>query len=680
MQTLAARQRAFLERLDVEYSYQLAKRMEQFRSNPVLGYRTAGSKAEFETGEMLFQEMKRIGLRDVVKDPFTLDTWEFSHAKLSFDGIVCELGGYQTNFDTQGPREFQLLYAGRGTAADLDGLDLEGKLVLITINQREDWWISYPVYEAYLRRASAVIAVQDNGYGQVDSAALNAQNICSIPDAPAFSISQRDAKKLMSYLEAHGGEAAVTFDAKSTVGRNGTSYNIVGKIPGKEPEAMILLSAHYDSYFSGFQDDNAAVAMMLGIAKALVESGIQPRKTLVFCAMAAEEWGVANSKYDWSTGAYNQIYRVHPDWVGKVWADINFELPAYAHDTQDVIRCVYEYQTFLKDFVETVPDVTHLYPDGVSVVSPVLTWSDDFSLSIAGVPSMVNDFAGGSFMSTHYHSQFDNDDAYDPSIYQQHHQLYGTLLLAYDWCPAAPLDFSVRLEALRDSLDLSRASLCEGEWGNLLEAISNATTQAELCWKKTQSLCRRYRQALQEENQELLDALWDFSQEWNQGLLEAYKFCEDEFVRLTWHDDVIFPHEYAQRNLAALEGALKALENQDPQGALDDWLHKVDTNWYAYYFSDGTCRHFVDYVLEQPEERLMWGAGRILGACELFDTVRALQKKCDTGESCQEQAEEIRQAIENMEDTFRQTIAQERAAVEALSQRLEGLLQWANKE
>lgn len=32
---------------------------------------------------------------------------------------------------------------------------------------------------------------------------------------------------------------------------------------------MILVSAHYDSYFSGFQDDNAAVALMLGIARAL---------------------------------------------------------------------------------------------------------------------------------------------------------------------------------------------------------------------------------------------------------------------------------------------------------------------------------------------------------------------------------------------------------------------------
>ena len=46
-------QEAVIKNIDTDYSYQLAKRMEQFRSNEKLGYRPAGSKAEFLTGEML---------------------------------------------------------------------------------------------------------------------------------------------------------------------------------------------------------------------------------------------------------------------------------------------------------------------------------------------------------------------------------------------------------------------------------------------------------------------------------------------------------------------------------------------------------------------------------------------------------------------------------------------------
>ena len=48
-----------LQNLDIPYSYELAKRMEQYRSHPTLGYRPAGSKAEFETGEMLKTEMEK---------------------------------------------------------------------------------------------------------------------------------------------------------------------------------------------------------------------------------------------------------------------------------------------------------------------------------------------------------------------------------------------------------------------------------------------------------------------------------------------------------------------------------------------------------------------------------------------------------------------------------------------
>ena len=55
-------------------------------------------------------------------------------------------------------------------------------------------------------------------------------------------------------------EIPVFFDADSQVMPSCTTYNICGRIPGKHPERMILLSAHYDSYFSGFQDDNTAVA------------------------------------------------------------------------------------------------------------------------------------------------------------------------------------------------------------------------------------------------------------------------------------------------------------------------------------------------------------------------------------------------------------------------------------
>ena len=73
-----------IEAVDTEYSYRLEKRMEEPKTNPVLGYRTAGSKAELETGDILFEEMKRLGLSDVHKDKICVDSWDFHHAVLRY--------------------------------------------------------------------------------------------------------------------------------------------------------------------------------------------------------------------------------------------------------------------------------------------------------------------------------------------------------------------------------------------------------------------------------------------------------------------------------------------------------------------------------------------------------------------------------------------------------------------
>ena len=63
-----------ISHLDITYSYQLAKQMETHETNPVLGFRTAGSDAEHKTGDFLYEEMKRIGLQNVTKDEFWLDS------------------------------------------------------------------------------------------------------------------------------------------------------------------------------------------------------------------------------------------------------------------------------------------------------------------------------------------------------------------------------------------------------------------------------------------------------------------------------------------------------------------------------------------------------------------------------------------------------------------------------
>ena len=664
-------QKAYLSSVNVDYGYDLAVSMEEIRDNAVLGYRTAGSPAEFETGEMLKKEMENIGLQNVTKDAFTLDGWTFDHGRLIYtdlndEEVTVELGGYQCDLNTQGEKEVVIIDGNDGTYADISEIDVTDKYVLVDINQRENWWINYPAYEAHLAGAAGIIAAQDGGYAEISEEALNAQDICGPSDAPALSISRKDMDALRGIMEEKGvDELTVTLDVESTVTKDTTSYNIVGTIPGKSDD-MVLMSAHYDSYFAGFQDDNAAIALMMSIAKAIVDSGYTPEKTLVFCAMAAEEWGVSNTRYDWSTGAYNQIFRVHPEWVGKVIADINFELPAMNEGTSDQIRSSYELKTYLEEFAKTVPAVDGIFSDGIEVIVPTQTWSDDFSLSIAGVPSTVTALRGG-FAKTHYHSQFDNRDTYSKEAFEFHHNLYGMLMLAYDQMAVSPLDFTVRLNALKEVTDSE--VLSEDQKSILNEKIDTALKLAEKAYEKVQEANSAYAAARNDGDEKKAEEVLAQYEAFNDQLLAAFRLCEDYFVRLTWEDVSQFPHEHSVNNLINLQAAVEALENGEVSTALDEYLWAIDNNWYAYDFSKETFDYFTDYVLNQPSDRLMWGDGRVQGHNDLYDLIHSLYEKED-GDDVKQEIAVLQACIDSEYRLLQQQVDLECEGLDALSSAL----------
>lgn len=660
-----------LTHLDIPYSYELAKRMEAYRCNPELGYRSAGSKAEFLTGEMLKKEMEEIGLSGVTKDEITVDGWEFRKAVLYVldeNGKKREirLGAYQTNCVTDGAEEYPLVYVGKGTELDYKDIDVKNKLVLVDINQRDEWWINFPVYQAYVRGAAAFIAVQEGGFAEIHDEALNAQDIAGPAEAAAFSMSRADAAVLKRALEGKE-EIRVWFDADTCVKEKQTSYNIIGTIPGEDQEQMILLSAHYDSYFSGFQDDNAAVALMFGIAKALIDSGYKPKKTLVFAALAAEEWGIVNSKYDWSTGAYQQVFHVRPEWQGKVVADLNFELPAHAHDTKDAVRTVYEYVTFLTKAIEGIPVDPEAYPDGLEIHAPIQTMSDDFSMAISGIPSMVNEFADGSFMETHYHSQFDNEDYYHEPVYRFHHLLYGTLVKEFDKIVLPPFDFSVLFEAMNKSLDMRYSGII----GDLGEKLNQVTIEAA-------SLGKEVYQWIEKVNES--GAALKNAEEYRKILMNAFRKAQDSFVRLDWQDTVLFPQQAVRQNLTHVKDAISRLEQGNAIGALDA-IYEIDNNCYAFQFDEEVFNYFTDYVFCQPKERLQWGAGRIVHHENLFQLVQKLKKKSVPGEAdFDEELRILNRVRKNQEECYKSDLEYMIRETENIINSLKKIQQMAGKE
>ncbi|MDR1717867.1 MAG: M20/M25/M40 family metallo-hydrolase [Dysgonomonas sp.] len=82
--------------------------------------------------------------------------------------------------------------------------------------------------------------------------------------------------------------------------------NVLGYIPGKNTDEIVMIGAHYDhlglnsgnlndSVYNGADDNASGVSAVLQIAKAFVASGQKPDRTVVFALWDGEEMGLLGS-------------------------------------------------------------------------------------------------------------------------------------------------------------------------------------------------------------------------------------------------------------------------------------------------------------------------------------------------------------------------------------------------
>lgn len=76
-------------------------------------------------------------------------------------------------------------------------------------------------------------------------------------------------------------------------------YNVVAEIKGsKYPDEYVVLSAHLDAFdvATGGVDDGSGVSPIMEAARLLQEAGAKPKRTILFCLFAGEEFGLLGAK------------------------------------------------------------------------------------------------------------------------------------------------------------------------------------------------------------------------------------------------------------------------------------------------------------------------------------------------------------------------------------------------
>ena len=638
----------FADAIDLEFAKDVSAKVAAFGDDEAVGMRSAGSPAEKETCDYLEGVMNDIGLNNVTVDDITVDGWTFNGANITFTNAKGEeqkidLGGYQTTLQADN-QEVELVYVNRGTEADYEGLDVTGKLVLFEVNQEEDWWINYPAYQAKVKGALAAVAMREFAEKDEDGTRIGVQDVCGPADAPALAISRKDCNALKKAIKASGGDSIkVTLNADSKVTENATSHNLYGEIPGAEDETLFVF-AHMDGYFHAAYDDAWGVGASLAMAKALIDSGYTPDKTIRFCIHGSEEWGREGSEYDWSTGAYEEIMTNHPDWVEGGFAIVNMDGGYTVQgEPNKGVMCTIELKSFAKGSVDELAG-TGKYKWKYTNLS---TYTEDFQWTRMGIPAIsAGDGDGEKYDAVGYHSTYDSwkYQPLDEEGYVESMRTYGKILLDLDSCLVRPLNFKARIRNFEKSLNEDASQQFAGAIAEAYDAADALTAVMNEVQKSGDDAAAT---GLNKQTQEVYLALQD-------SLLGL------DFINV----DAIIRHDMYEDNIENLNQTIKALEAGNIQEAYDEYLWAVDWSWYDMNFDKETCDYMKNQLFAKRADT--WGAGLIkYPHADTNAVVVSLGEKYDTeGADVSQEIAALKAIKQQQEGYLKEVYADELAGIQ----------------
>jgi hypothetical protein len=614
-------------------------------------FRTCGSAAEHEGAVFLKAEMESIGLQSVAKEPFDIHAYETRGASVQVVSPpapeVMLATGY-TGMDGTDPEGItaEVVYVGLGRKEDYEGKDVTGKIVLVRVDEWETYWLQFPHMEARVQGAIGMV-VRWTSYGGIEDSVVthDAETEMSIP---AVAVSVKNFEHIVELTEASNEPVEVTMINNSDQMLEGTSYNVVGYIPGTtRPDELVIVADHYDTHWYGASDDGSGVARLLGIAEAIVESGYEPSRTLVFMATGCEEFGWTDTEYDWAIGAYYAIHDIHPDWAGRTVAYFNLEGGGTRGATSVAAQGTPSTGSFLKKlrrlfdgyFSSTAPYNAYYVPS-IAYESLNSTWDDGFSFASHGIPVMnVGSRRARPPLESAYHTQMDviegriSAESLAMSIISN-----GITAIRFDRAEVPPYDFQKWADGVEGTID-------DEIWANA--GIDRRAFDRALADLYTQGIATYDR----------LDSNKGFQDPAAASalMLEAQKIATSTFH--TVGGDVVanYPNGMYTEDAWVMPEIIAFLEEGDVDPALL-YLTWVYGMWEGHKVSREVYQEMViNRRNNTTRTDLFWATGRVATHIDLHDQYTSLKAKRDAGDT-----------------DYSAELAYIRAEYAALSQRLQG--------
>lgn len=160
-------------------------------------------------------------------------------------------------------------------------------------------------------KPAAVIWASDKLYGLENMTTLSREyKAGAFPAAIATGESYRQLWRL---LDAGAVEVEINIEGTFSKGEVEV-YNTVAEIPGSEkPDEVVIIGAHLDSWDlgTGATDNGTGSTAVIAAARALIKSGVKPKRTIRFVLFTGEEQGLNGSR---------EYVKKHKDELSKISA------------------------------------------------------------------------------------------------------------------------------------------------------------------------------------------------------------------------------------------------------------------------------------------------------------------------------------------------------------------------
>lgn len=274
-----------------------------------VGPRAAGSPGDAKAVAWAQENMRKLGLAKVRAEPVTVTSWQRGAttaelvAPQAIPLTVVGLGNTVGTPDAGIEAEIAY-YADFETLRNDQSDRAKGRIVFIdqkTERTRDGSGYGRAILSRVIgaveasRRGAQAVAIRSLGTDRDQIAHTGAMRYDpKVAAIPAVALSVPDADRLGDLARSGGAPLRMRLNMARTVQSQAVSHNVIGEVPGTDlAHEIVLISAHLDSWdiTPGAQDDASGVGIVMAAAKALLEGGKPPRRTVRVVLFANEENG-----------------------------------------------------------------------------------------------------------------------------------------------------------------------------------------------------------------------------------------------------------------------------------------------------------------------------------------------------------------------------------------------------